>query len=232
MKLQLRFTAITVFLSKHFRWVLIGVVLLVLAVGTLTLLAPKWQEVSKLGLITLDRERQQTREAEEYLGRLRQSLDAFRQISDSKITQLEQVLPSEHDVAPLFIEMSSLFNDAGYEMQSIGILDEGQKQASAAVAGTAAAQGAVAKDLIQQAQKNAEAVFLNKNLRVIQLNLSLNGSQDYASLKRLLSVIEQHQRLMDIRSVGFAIGQEGAGEDTTATGGQISLTADIYYFVK
>ncbi|MFA6512303.1 MAG: hypothetical protein WCV86_04240 [Patescibacteria group bacterium] len=233
MKLSLRLNAVTSFLNKQFRWAMLGIVAVLLIFGFMVLIIPKWQELSKLGLITLEREREQTVQAEEYLGNLRRSLDEFRLISDTKIAQLEQVLPTEFDVAPLFLEMESLFNAAGYALNSIDILDQGaQKASTAAVQQSNTGQSAVVRELITRAQKNAEVVSRNEKLRVIQISLSLTGAQDYKGIKKLLTTIEQHQRLMDIRSVGISVGGKDITEETATAEGQISFTVNIYYFAE
>lgn len=229
MKLQLRLTTIAHLLSRHFRWVLSGVVVLLLLVGVFTILAPKWQEVSNLGLLTLERERQLTKEQEAYLAELKQSLAKFRTYSRSDIELLERILPSRFDVAPIFIETSELFANSGYTLDSITILDRGETSESARASRTGG-ESAVVRELIAEAQEKAERVFLNENLRVIDLNLKLTGSSEYGSLKKLLTTIERSQRLMDIQAVGFTIDDGVVREDGEETGGSIDLAVKIYYF--
>lgn len=230
MKLQLRFTALTLYLNRNFRWVVLGTAIIILGVGVVTLIAPKWSQVSEQGLLTLDRERTLTDTRQAYLIQLKQSLDAYHAFTDNQVALLERVLPSGFDVGPLFVEMSDLFSAAGYELSEISVATKGATQASVTAASTVSSNDPTVQKLNEQAQKNSEAVFLNKNLRSIQLTLNLTGSQNYSDIKRLLTAIEAHQRIMDVRSVSFNISDETVPAEDVTAGTSVVLSADMYYF--
>lgn len=230
MKLALRVNALVSFLDNNFRWVVIALMLMVVLFGTFILILPKWNSVSQLGLITLERERDLTKEREAYLAQLKQSLQSFRQFTSAQRTLLERVLPTSFDIGETFVEMSRLFSNAGYELSQISVALQGQQQATVTAPSLSDTSDPDVQALANEALKNSEAVFLNENLRVVTLTLNLAGSQSYGDIKQLLSAIEQHEHLMDIRSVGFSIQDEVLQEEETTSGGAITVTANIYYF--
>ncbi|MFH1366936.1 MAG: hypothetical protein ABIH38_03010 [Patescibacteria group bacterium] len=212
---------LTEILGRFFIYIAIFFAVVVLVIGYLLLIQPKWVEVRETGIFDYNKEVKNKEDAENYLVRLKNSLDKFQAINSSDIDKLEQSLPSEKGVEDLFIIMEEVAASADFNLNSIDIA-EGESLAALNQAAVSANLGGAAGTDV----KAKENLPVTQNIYALNISLVFSGSSKYDDMKKLLVNLEKELRIMDIKSLSFSPSKsDSAGEIS-----EYNINLITYYF--
>jgi Tfp pilus assembly protein PilO len=205
------------FLSRFFTYIAIFFGAVVLIVGYLLLIQPKWNEVRETGIFDYNKEVKNKEEAEKYLARLKSSLEKFKGVNSSDIEKLKKSLPPEEGIGDLFIVMESIGKTSGFKLSSIDV-SKGESLAALNQAVVPAAAGSQVK-----AKENLP---LTQNIYALNISLVFSGSAEYEDMKILLGNIEKELRIMDIESLSFS----PSGNASSSEESEYNINLTTYYY--
>ncbi len=183
---------INIFLDRYFGAIAIITAVIVLVLGNLLLVWPKYKQIINDIESAEKKESLDYAKRQKYLNQLKELKSEYQKISQDDIKKIEIMLPQENNKEELLAQMENLISKNGFLLTDLRVEDVAAKQESSA--GAAKGQSAGDKGLIVQAAKPG----LNK----VKININVVGT-DYEGLKRLLGVIENNLRLMDVTNLFF-----------------------------
>jgi Tfp pilus assembly protein PilO len=171
-----------IFLYRYFNYLIIFIVLIILLVGFLYLIKPKYTSITR-GVEQINKEREELRDdLSNYLNDLNSYKKQYSQVSDTEKEKINKMLPDNEVAEDLFAHMESLISRRGLILDSMKVGSEkdkrGKKTKSAAKSD---------KDSLGQ-------------INIINMEVSVSGV-DYKGLKDLLNTIENNLRIMDIKEI-------------------------------
>jgi len=206
------------FMVNRFRWVVIIWAIIVLLIGFLVVILPKWHELSKLGLADYKTEQNNLKNKQDYLAEQVKMINAYNNINQIQIDELAKILPSKEDFSQIFVMMSELAKTSGFELQSIDITKEASVEQT-----TAQSETAGGKEVVKAVGQSGSNQL---TLKTLNIAISLSGNSDYKQFKKFLDNLEKNLRLIDASSVSFtALGATGGA---LASGG-FNLNLKTYY---
>ena len=180
-----------IFLNRYWRHLTGGVLVIILLIGYFYFIKIDIDDWSSLRGQTLIDLQNQLRTAQSDLRRLatvQAAYDALAAEQQTNLSRLSQILPTSADLPQLIVQLEGLAKQTGFILRDVSF----------------ASTQAVAGDL-------------DPRLKAVTVNVSLGGPGDYQNLKKLLTSLEQHIRLLDLLSLGITSNQ------------QLSQTADQGY---
>ncbi len=176
------------FLNANFNLVIVFLVIIVLVASYFFLIKPKFE-------LTLVAIRDNTAQQEQFYQNQRQKLadlqaaaNLYRQVSEADIKKVNTILPNEYAKERLFGELEDVLLQQGLILNNIKLTKSGEDVGGEPMA---------AKDGRVLDIPNADRVG------TIRAEVSLS-STDYAALRNLLPVLENHLQLIDIQSLDFS----------------------------
>jgi hypothetical protein len=170
---------------RNSKAVSIGVAVVVLVVGGLWLLYPKYDSIRTKGLLTYDSKKLQLQRRTEYLNKAKSMVEAYQSIDAEKIAMADLILPGDNQIPELFVMLDQLGRDMGFQVSRIAFSEQG----------TSAKPG--------QAAPNGQVLRLG-----ITMGLDLGDGISYGKFKEILSTVEQNIRIMDLNSVSYDASQK------------------------
>jgi len=167
--------------ARHFKLIPPTVLLVILSVGYLAVLKPQYDSIIR----EVDSENQKKSEQfageEQYRDNLILLQRAYKQIDQNDLARLGNMLPNKPEVEKIMVMLENISDRQYVKLDSLVFdLDAAQKKASPVTAG-----------------------LDSERLKKLKINLDISGI-DYRGLKKLLSVLENNLRLLDIDSVDFS----------------------------
>jgi len=206
-------------LIKYFKIIVIIIVIVILVIGFLFIIKPKWEEVKETGVFDLNMEKEKRDENEFYLSKLKKSLEKFNKINQEDIDNLSKIIPDKKEIPQLFVILEDLVNSQALSLDSVSF-SEG---------GTLSKNEKLDEDFLSSLNaKQAKAISnsaVSKNIYILDISLNISGGRDYNDFKKLLDTIEKEQRIMDIASLSFNPGTQGAVESNMS----FSISLKTYY---
>lgn len=207
-------------LTDYFRFLAIGTVVVVLALGYFFLIAPKITAVRSTEVTTRKNTESELQTQQAYLEDLKQSNQKFRStFTEDQRREINAFIPSTSDFPSLLLTVENIVSQAQLTLDSISIGQVGQATAAATTPpaggettnGTATAQAATVSGISFKTQ---------------DVSISVSGGKSYDSFKNLLSLFESSRRLFDIISVGYSLKVDEQGGNA---GSVWNLTLRTYY---
>jgi len=206
-------------LLKYFKLITIVLAILILVLGFLFVIKPKWNEVKETGIFDLNTEKEKKEANKIYLSKLEESLEKFEKINKKDINALSKIIPKKKQIPELFIILEDLVSHSALSLDSItfsegGGLSQESNSLSDSLNELPAAQAKIIKES-----------SVSKNINMLNISLSISGGHDYDDLKTLLNDIEEEQRIMDISSLSFNPQSQGSIDSSMS----FSLNLETYY---
>lgn len=204
---------ITVIFVKYFRFILIGIVILVLFFSGYFILYPKYTEIGDEGGLDYKSKVELLKSRENELKQLQALEKEFTKVSSVEIRKLEKILPSSEDVPDLFVQMENLARESGLSVTRIGITD-----------GRTADTGN-SRSTQQNSSDNATTASGKiSNISSVDVSLSVIGDGTYSGLKVFLDNIENNMRIVNVDSLSYT--------PSEAESASYSINLTTYYIEK
>lgn len=186
--------------TRFSMYVIIGVVIILVLAAYLLLIGPKWTDISSVGLNDYQREQNSLDADKQYLEALKTLVAKYNSISQSRIDEITQIVPTGDQIPALFVQIEAMVQDAGMTLQDVKF--ETATDATQTTAG---------------------------NLQTLNINMQVKGGNQYADMKQLLDIIEKNQRLLDLVSVNFTLNNADIVSAEGANDGSYQLLLRTYY---
>ncbi|MFC1662816.1 hypothetical protein ACFL04_01455 [Patescibacteria group bacterium] len=185
---------------KYSRYITIGVAVILVIVGYALLIGPKWNEIRLVGLNDYAREQRKLEDDKVYLGELEKLVTKYNGINQAILSDIDEVLPDRQDLPNLFVQMEALAIDAGATMSNISF-----------------------------STTESEALSESVQLKVLDIDIELDGGNRYNEVKALLDIFERNKRILDLISISFSLeGTETVSLDKEVSG-DYNLNLRTYY---
>lgn len=192
------------FFIEYFNTILLTVCVIIVGFSGLYILYPRYRAYIKQRDVVLPAREKQLEVERQKLENVKKNKSEFDLYSQTpQIQKLSQIVPQRQDVADLFVQFDNIAREAEFTLVDLSINED--------------LSGGFSLNEIRKG-KNVSHEALDINKMRIQINLRGGG---YNNLKRLLAIMENNLRLMDINSLSFT---PGVNSETLYT---LSLTT--YY---
>jgi len=171
------------FAKRHVLAFGIGAAALILVLGSLLFVVPRYREVHRLGGLSYVQTQKQVDAQKTYLEELRGLRDQLSAISPDDIDRLDLIVPRGKDVPGVFKQMQAFAREAGMNLLSVSVSDGGS------VIGATGTSG---------------------NLRSLTVSVILAGALDYPGLKNFLAVVSRQAPLLDLTAISHSPGSSSA----------------------
>lgn len=195
-------------IQLRFRLVAGAVIVIILGIGYLSFLAPKVTELRRVGSLDLVQTDEQLALKEDVLTATKSVVGKFDSLQAEKFEKLSKILPSEDDIPSLFVQMESLAIASGLVLGSVSFADLGAETPTNPI---------LAPSSVDETTTRAPTA----GLRQLSITMSVSGSDGYANLKRFLTNLESHIRLLELQSFVYAPSASGLEE--------YQISAKTYY---
>ena len=172
-------STVTRYLSRHIFMVGVVVAVLVLIIGTYTVIVPRYRTVKELGGLNYNQKVEELRVQQEYLQELQQLRAELRTISNDDIARLEAVLPKGKDIPGIFRQMQAFAREADMDLLSVSVAD------GAPIAST-------------------EQTATSGGLHTATVSVVLGGQLNYGALKNFLNVVSQQAPLLELTAISHS----------------------------
>ncbi len=196
---------INTFLIKYFKFFVLFLVLLVLALGYLFLLGPKYKEIQTMIKHSQEQRREIFLAKQKKLNRLESYIESYDKFSSLEKEKINYILPKKYNQEELFSELNYLVEKNNLILKNISV------------------KGGKTQVEFGQTKKDIEARVQNPILKAppgvqkYAVDVSILGT-NYYSLKNLLSTLENNLKLLDITQLNFSPGSK-----------TVNLTLMTYY---
>lgn len=200
--------SLNLFFNNYFNVILVFILALILTAAYIAVIKPKYHETMSAIQSNIEQQQRLYLEQQKKLNNLKIVSTLYDKIPPADLAKFNDVLPSSYIKERLFGELEEVISENGFIVNSIEL------EKIDAVAETAAeATTEVAAEGTTKATSTA-------SLGKIDLNLSLSVI-NYTNFKKLLRLLENNLRLLDITQVSFS-----------PDGGAVDLTLSTYYYNK
>jgi len=204
-------------LTKYFRWLLLGLAVLIIALGYVFFLSARVSSIQTVAFGERDRARQDLARQEQFEKNLRTSVEKYKQIfTAEQRARLDSVLPMTADFPTLLLTINTIAAASGYDLSSLSVSPVGQVKAATEPVGTAA-------------PKDASSILTDvssiPNLVAQDMAIQVNGSASYDQFKAFVARLEKNQRLFDVLSLSYS---GAAGSSSIAN--QFGFTIRTYSY--
>ena len=207
-------------IARHFRYVLVAVVVLLVGLGYLLFIGPQVSAVRQYGVVDLSAENKRLTDRTDYLSRLEKMLQLYSALNQTDLDRFNRLLPTEADFPDLFVIVEDLVSSSELELNSLSISPGSGTSVTSGETGTAPSEPA----------NPAASLAQRGDLKVLNLAVSVSGGKSYEHFKKFLQNIENSLRLFNIQSLTFAPAQStqtGRLESTASSAYSINL--QTYY---
>lgn len=183
-------------LISYFKWFVTLVVLIVLVVGGLFLVWPKYQEVTSLLESSQQRQQEMIEQKKERLSKLQGIISDYNSISSRQKEKVEQMIPSRQNAEEMFTEFNYLMEENDLKLKSMQIQDGGKEGSDREV-----------NNRKEKKDSNEKEVILDDSLpqgvESREVELLVLGT-NYNSLKGLLETLERNLPVVDVVDISFS----------------------------
>ncbi len=192
---------------RYFSFVAIVLFLAIIGAGYAYLLKPKYDFIVKKNEIDIENKKRNIEEVKKYISELEEFNDFYSNIGKENIDIVNRILPKKEREEEYFVFFNALAEKAKLQLNKVvvGGDTEGSKKGSSRV---------VIKGEQNETEEKERA---ESGAGKTNVTIELNGI-NYAKLKKLLQIIENNSRLMDVESLQFNL-----------EGGVASMDITLYY---
>ena len=193
------FKIINNLLIRYFKWFVVLAVVLVLAVGSLFLIKPKYDQINSLLKSSQQKQQELLKQKRERLDKLQGVIESFEEIPSKQKDKIEEVLPEKKNKEKLFIKIKQLVEKNKLILKSISIQEGKKKEKNNREVTT---RKSSQKD--QDSKKEVQVIdrSVPEGVEKIEVQVFVFGT-NYDSLKRLLNTLEKSLPIIDVTNVNF-----------------------------
>lgn len=185
------------FVAKHYRWFLLGVLVVVFTVGWFALLRGEYKAIVDSGIIGYEQTVDRLEERRLHLEQLRAMKTSYESLNGERLQQLDELLPIGLASTEIISRMSAFADAAGVNVLSIDV-----------VTGTdAAVAGSQAQPLVVGGQQTSDATAVQQSPLYTSANITVNienADNSYAALKTFLDSLESFVPVVDLKQLSFS----------------------------
>ena len=192
------------FLNKYFHFVVIFIVILILIFSFIYIIKPKYYKSIETIEGNWSAQKKVYVEQLNKMNEYKKIVQVYKTISPEQKEKVEDVLPPKYLKERLFIELGYILPENGYQLNDLTIVSDYEEDE---------------KDVLDSPRSNTgdedefgELDFLNvlpENIGYIKVDLNI-GLIEYRDFKRLLDILENNIKLMDIYKISFSPETESA----------------------
>ena len=194
-----KLATISRFLLRHIRIVGIVVAVLVLLIGSVTLIVPRYRQANATRGINYSQKQATLQNQQAYLAKLQKLAEEVKGVSQDDIDRLDALVPRTKDIPGIFKQMQAFATQAGMQLLSVSVADGGILSSSGTATST------------------------SSTLKTLNISVVLNGALDYARLKTFLSVVSNQAPLLDLTAISHT------STDSTSTPTTYNFIFRSYY---
>ncbi|MFA5069868.1 MAG: hypothetical protein WC528_01165 [Patescibacteria group bacterium] len=168
------------------------IIAIVLIIGYTSVIKPKWSEIQQAGIFDYNKEKKSLEENNQYLDRLKASLEKYNGINKAEVDKISRIIPSSDSVSDLFVLFEELAKTSDLNLDSINI------SSAKSLTGESSTPTGTSPTTEVKAVTPA-----SKNIYVQDIALHLSGAKNYENLKEFLEILEKEMRLIDVTSLSF-----------------------------
>lgn len=192
-----------VFLNKYWR-LLISLVVIVLALAGYFYVVKadidNWYKLKAQALVDLKNQIAESQIELINLAKVKKSYDVLAAEQQTNLSRLSQILPTSISLPQLVVQLEGLARQSGFSLNDINFA-------------------------------SSQAISItnepnNDHVKALTVNVALSGPGDYQNLKKLLTNIEQHIRLLDLLSLSLS----SQSQTSQANGQGYALQFRTYYW--
>ena len=198
---------INIFLNRYFNAIAFAAAVVIFVLGYLFLIAPKYKQIVYNIESAGEEEGVKYSERQKYLNQLKKLKTEYQTMDQADIEKIEKMLPSKKYHEELLPQLEEIILKNGFLLTSLQVEADGIQQEN--TENQTKSKNTGNKNLTEPAIKN--------KISKIKIKMNIVGA-DYKGFKRLLGVIENNLRLMDITNLSF-----------DPSGDMISLEMYAYY---
>ncbi|MFA6459884.1 MAG: hypothetical protein WCV73_01330 [Patescibacteria group bacterium] len=196
-KKQKQAAELNVWLNKNFKIVGAVIFVIILLLGLLLFIYPKYQAVSQSSQADVPSQQAELAILDNYESKvveLEKLINTAQSKYAAEVKILEQILPDEPNIPELIAQTDALVQRSGFKISALSFTNSELDE----------------KELSKKRPAKPDAIELalpplGKNIQAVNITLNVAGG-DYNAFKILLDKIEKNIRLLDIVSVGFTSG--------------------------
>lgn len=197
------FKTANAFLIRYFRWFIFGVVVLMLIIGFLVLLWPKYKEVKNLVKSSKQQQQQVFLQKHERLDDLQSIIESYNNISEAQKKKVKKVIPDRRNKEEIFTEVKNLVARNNLSLKSITLEGEKEKKEEEREEERMLVRRQQSQEEEEkEEEKEYEKRELPAGVERIRFNMFVVGT-NYNSLRSLLTTLENNLSLMDIVNINF-----------------------------
>ncbi len=184
----------------YFNYFVILFIVLLVALSYVFYFGPQKEKVEKIKNYNIAREEKYYHQNKRYLAYLKKQEKKYEAISKENKQRIQVMLPDRSDFPEIFAQFKRIIVGNGYTLQQINL--------------------GLIKITKNNFSKKEEKVFpLEPYIGKIHVDLIIKGVKNYTDYKRLLSLLENNLRLIDLDGI-----------DYNPNNHTIELTGIIYYY--
>ncbi len=217
---------ITKILTDYFRWIGLGLVIIILALGYVLIIGPKLQSIQSSQVSQQKTNEAELKSKQEYIAELKASNSSFAtKIPEARRQEIDDFIPSTADFPGLILTVKNIVTQSQLSLNNITVSQGGVVPVTAGAATPATAIGKA--DPAPSAQA---ATVSGINVKTQDVAITVSGGTSYAGLKAFLTTIESSRRLFDVVSFNFTTPTAAvAGPTATAATSSWTLSLRSYY---
>ncbi len=195
---------LSVFLNKTYKILRAMIFVLVIVVGYLIFIQPKFASIQDQQKTMLGEQGGELKGLKQYskeLQELQLTFDSYKKTQAQNLEKLSQILPTGAAVPNLMAQLEAVAQASGFNITSFsateGLIARGLKSEET---GVEISSGLAS---LKEQKETASLPQLDESIHVLNIVLMVSGG-DYLEFKKLLNNLEKHIRLLDINSISFS----------------------------
>jgi len=185
--------SLNLFLNNYFSIIMVAIVIVVLAFAYFILLRPKFNQTKFAIQDNMEQQQRLYREQQKKLANLQAVSALYKKINLADLNKFNSILPNDYIKEKLFGELEEMINKHGFIVSSISI-----------------------------DPKIDEVTIPGRSPQLGLVNIQFSVKTiDYTGFKNLLKVLENNQRLFDVKQVDFS-----------PSGSSASILMSTYFYKK
>lgn len=182
------------FIMRYFSLLLVVVFVLIVAIGYFFVIQPKKESVKK-NIETLNSQKQEEKDSlVKTIENFSAYIDSYNQLDSGLLGQISLMLPDESDEDKLFLQMEYLFKKNGFFLRNLSVA----KQAPKALNSRQKSREEESGQAVNQGVPGVGEIILEVQLDALS----------YEEFKKLLALLEDNLRIMDVVDINFVEGAE------------------------
>ena len=190
------------FLNKYFHFIIIIIVLLILTLAYFYIIKPKYFKAMEAIEGNLSSQKEIYLEQLTKLNNYKSLVNAYKKVSPAEIEKINSILPTKYEKEQLFIELGYVIPENGFQLNNLTITEKKTDDEEVSDPRARRDQGEEVSetDFLQKLPKGVGYIMIDLDIALV----------DYKNFKRLLNILENNIKLLDIYKLSFNPSSESA----------------------